>query len=80
VGESGGVKGEGDTAMDIYVGSFEHKGEGKGLTGRIGWSRCGGEEGGGIIGGGRCEWMRSMSTYQIKNNPEILARRGHGFH
>ena len=43
--KEGGVKGEGDSAMDIYVRSFEHKGEGKGLTGGIGWSRYGGEGG-----------------------------------
>ena len=30
--KEGGVKGEGDSAMNIYVGSFEHKG-GKGLRG-----------------------------------------------
>lgn len=76
--KEGGVKGDGDSAMNIYVGSFEHKG-GKGLTGGIGWSHCGGEEGGGIIGGGHCEWAWSTSTYQTKKQPKDTCEEGTRF-
>ena len=76
--KEGGVDGEGDSAMEIYVGSFEYKGEGKGLTGGIGWSRCSGEERRGIIGGRRCEWVWSTSTSN-KKQPKDTYEEGTRF-
>lgn len=56
------MKGKGDSASEIGIKSFEQRAR-KELTGGIGWSRCGGEKGGGIIGGRRCGLIYPTSIF-----------------
>ena len=77
-GEGEGVKGNGDSAVKVHLSLRKVKRK-KRLTGGIGWSCCGGEEMGGIIGGWHCERMWSMSIDPIENNPRKLTRGGWGW-